>query len=428
MKKVCILGLGKTGISLIKEFIGTCKLYLYDDNLEVLERTCNEYNLEKFVDQEVEVLFVSPGIPNNKLNKHRIISQLEEEVQIKSDIEIFQAKNPDAKYIGVTGTNGKSTTTALIGKILEVSGLNVQVCGNIGVPVLETPKADIYVMELSSYQLDLLSEVKLDIAICLNITPDHMNCYLDMDDYARSKSRIFGDNSVNIISVDYEHCMKIIESDCKNYLTTSREIITPNGISIIDGIIYIGDNQYLMPYNKSLVGKYNSENAAAAVAAALAVGLPIDIILNGITQFHGLPHRMEIVKHDEKKNVTYINDSKATNTTSTRAAFEALRDKKIIWIVGGVCKDEGIESLSEFFGAIEKAYLVGSSTDSFYKILTKYGVETEKSYKLERALDSIGDCKDVVVLLSPACASTDQWKNFEERGDSFRKLVLSLFS
>ncbi len=426
MKKICVLGLGKTGVSIIKEFLGSAQLYLYDDNSELLGKLCNEYKLPKFIDQDLDLLVVSPGIPNNKIKKHHIISMAEEKkILITSDIEIFQSKNPQAKYIGVTGTNGKSTTTALIGKILDVAGLKAAVCGNIGVPVLETHQADIYVIELSSYQIDLLKEIKLDIAICLNVTPDHMNCYLDMNDYTISKSRIFTDKSTNIISADYEHCKKIIDETKYNYKEISRETIISDGVSIIDDMIYINGYKYHVPYNQSLVGKYNGENVAAAVAASITIGIQVDDILRGIKEFKGLSHRMEIILHDEKKNVLYINDSKATNTISTRAAFEGLREKNIIWIVGGLCKDEGIESLHEFFSFIKKAYLIGSSTDYFYEILTSYGVLAEKSYNLENVMNTIKDCSDCTILLSPACSSTDQWKNFEERGNAFRKFVLS---
>ena len=419
MSRICILGLGKTGLSALEFFQKSqSQVYIYDDSLELLDRYCKEYSVERFNYNDIDILFVTPGMPNNKINKHKIISWAEKgRIKIISDIEIFQQSNPNARFIGITGTNGKSTTTTLVGTIVKrLNKFTVEICGNIGVPVLTTTPADLYVIELSSYQLDLLPEVVLDIALCLNVTPDHLNSYFDINDYARSKGRIFSERSINITSDDYDLCEKIAPSNCIKF---SREKILDKGISVLGNQLYIDGNQYSLPQNQSLMGKYNSENIAAAVAICLSLGVSIDEILDGIKAFKGLPHRIEIVHYDPERNVTCINDSKATNTTSTRAAFEAIKGKKVIWIVGGVCKDDGIESLSEFFHLIEKAYVIGSSTDIFYEILTKYGVKAEKSYTLINALNSTKDCKNCTILLSPACASTDQWKNFEERGSFF---------
>jgi len=423
--RVLILGLGKTGLSAIDFFHkSNHQVFLYDDNNQVLEKYCDVYKVKKFNYDKIDLVFISPGIPNNKIIKHKIISWAEKErIPITSDIEIFQKQHPNAKFIGITGTNGKSTTTALTVAILKrLYGSKVMACGNIGVPVLTIQDADIYVIELSSYQLDLLPEISLDIAVCLNITPDHLNCYLDINDYARSKSRIFSQKSINIISADYDICNELAPIDSIKF---SREYILDNGISIINNQLYIDNYLYSLPENQSLLGKYNAENIAAAIAICRAINIPINDILEGIKDFAGLPHRMEVIYHNNDTNVTYINDSKATNTVSTRAAFEALRSKKIIWIVGGISKDNGIESLNEFFHQLEKVYLIGQSTDDFYNIFSKYNVKAEKSYTLVNSLNSINNAKDCVVLLSPACASTDQWSNFEERGNAFREICLN---
>ena len=419
-QRVLILGLGKTGLSAIDFFQQkSYQIFLYDDNRELLVKCCNKYKIEQFHYAEVDLLFVSPGITNNKINKHEVISWAQKKnIPVTSDIEIFQKNNPDSKFIGITGTNGKSTTTALIGGILKrLNRFTVEICGNIGVPVLTTKPADIYVMELSSYQLDLLPHSTLDVSVCLNITPDHLNCYLDLDDYARSKSRIFSNNSINITSADYDLCRKFAPLNCTKF---SRETVLHQGVSIINNQLYVNGCAYSVPQNQCLLGKYNAENIAAAAAVCIALGVSIDDILRGIKEFIGLPHRMEVVFYDQETNVTYINDSKATNATSTRAAFEAIKDKRVIWIAGGISKDDGIESLSDFFKQLNKVYLIGSSTDDFYETLIRYKVHCEKSYTLEAALSAINDCRDCIVLLSPACASTDQWKNFEQRGDFFR--------
>lgn len=429
-KKVCILGCGKTGEAGVTFFKNlNCEVFAFDDNKENLQRFCTSHGIDEFKNQEFDILFVSPGIPNNEYKKHHLISAITEGVEVISDIEILQLMYPNAQYIGITGTNGKSTTTELVGHILKsLKDKKVQVCGNIGVPVLSVDESDIYVVELSSYQIDLMQSPKLDVAVCLNITPDHLDRYGTMDRYAKSKSRIFSDSTTNLISVDYSHCKEIFGS-LKNAIPISREKYLEVGISSSDGKIFIsnclglkGVISFDLPNNSSLAGKYNTENILAAVGICLAMNVELKDIINGLKTFIGLPHRMEIVTHNKEKNITFINDSKATNMTSTRSAFEALRGKKIIWIAGGICKDDGIEQLSEFFQYIHKAYLIGSSMEQFYEVLNRYNIEAKKSGILEYALEEICEnlTENSVVLLSPACASTDQWKNFEERGNFFK--------
>ena len=212
----------------------------------------------------------------------------------------------------------------------------------------------------------------------------------------------------------------------------STEKILHVGISLIDGKLNInnclgvkGQMVYDVPHNHSLLGKYNAENIMSAVCACITMDVSIENILESIASFNGLPHRMELILHDKQNNVVFINDSKATNAVSTKAAFEAFKDQKIIWIAGGLCKDDGIETLKDYFNILEKVYLVGSSMDNFYSVLDEYGVTGIKSNTLENALQDISNSmfENCVVLLSPACASTDQWKNFEERGNFFKERV-----
>jgi UDP-N-acetylmuramoylalanine--D-glutamate ligase len=437
-KKICVLGLGKTGCSAVEFFKKNgIDVVIYDDNKESVQRVSNLYSVEEFTTQEFDILFVSPGIPNNKIRKHHLIKHSESNnIPIISDIEILQDIYPNAKYIGVTGTNGKSTTVALINHILtRYKEEKVKLCGNIGVPVLSVEEADIYILELSSYQIDLLKKLRLNIAICINITPDHLDSYLNIDDYTESKARIFSDNSLNIISIDYPQCKNIFSS-LKYSIPTSTQKILDVGVSLIDSKLSInnclgvkGQMIYDIPNNDSLLGKYNAENIVSAVCVCISMGVDINDIIEGIESFHGLPHRLELVLHDKKNNVVFINDSKATNVISTRAAFEAFKDKKVIWIAGGLCKDDGIESLKDCFGMLKEVYLVGRSMDDFHTVLNRCGINANKSITIENALQDIKDSnpKDCVVLLSPACASTDQWKNFEERGDYFKLRVKELF-
>ena len=437
-KAICVLGLGKTGRAAIEFFKkNDVTISVFDDNQEVLETVSKIYGVDKFAAQEIDALFISPGIPNNKIKQHHLInSAVEKNISIISDIEIFQSIYPNAKYIGVTGTNGKSTTAALIDHILKKNmQKRVELCGNIGTPVLSVKEADIYILELSSFQIDLLKKPKLDISICINITPDHFDTYLDIDDYANSKARIFLDNSLNIISIDYPICKKIF-SHLKHCIAISIEKVLDVGVSFIDSKLIIsnclgiaGRVIYDMPYNHSLLGRYNAENIMCAVCACMAIGISIENILESILSFNGLPHRMELILHNKKNNIVFINDSKATNAISTQAAFEAFKDRKIVWIAGGLCKDDGIEVLKDYFELLEKVYLLGNSMNQFYAVLEKYGINAIKSNTLESALEDIKNFipKNCLVLLSPACASTDQWKNFEERGKCFTKIVREMF-
>lgn len=427
-KSICVLGCGKTGISAITALKGVnANVLVYDDNLEAVERICNEYSVKRFEFELVDAVLSSPGI-----RKHKVLDFARaNNIRITSDIEILQNTYTNAKYIGITGTNGKSTTTKLVGDILtRYSNSKVAVCGNIGIPVLSLEPADVYVIELSSYQLDLLQDFHLDIAVCLNITPDHLNSYENMNEYAASKARIFKNADVKITSIDYELCEKMVKHD---YLTISREknanIFLINNILTIHSCLGIHENMsYIIPYNQSLAGKYNAENVAAAVAVCLSCGIDIQDVINGIDDFKGLPHRMEVILKNEIDNVTFINDSKATNCSSTKAAFDSVKNSRVIWIAGGIYKDDALETLSEFFHIIDTAYLVGDSMNEFHDVLQRYGVKTVCSQTIENALHSLKDLKNCVVLLSPACASTDQWKNFEERGEFFSQKVKELFS
>ncbi len=489
-KKILILGLGKTGISAAKKFLAfNIEVYLYDDNEVVLNnavQTMESYAydmshkiLPYILQQEFDYLFVSPGIPNNKIKKHPLIEYaIAKHIPIISDIAILQLLSSNATYIGITGTNGKSTTTALIGHILNTVGniktvkysaiasdmklqnktleIEAQTCGNIGIPVLDvqvyTKPSQIYVLELSSFQLDLMQAVNCHVSVFLNVTPDHMNCYLDVHDYANAKSKIFSRSHAmldqrdcyNIISIDYAETQQIyqelVSQDSLNKkvfnIPFSREKTLEYGISLHDSKLVIancfsihGIQTATLSRNNSLIGKYNAENIAAAIAACLACGCDIVSIADSITSFKGLPHRMELVLHDKKNNIIFINDSKATNTAAAGAALAAFSDKKIHWIVGGICKDNGIEELSTFFHSIHTAYLIGSSTDNFAMVLSRYNVQHYKCYTLDNTMKCIvnQNVKDCIVLLSPACSSLDQWKNFEYRGEGFCSLVETLW-
>jgi UDP-N-acetylmuramoylalanine--D-glutamate ligase len=423
--KVGILGCGKTGLSAIDYFNKKgCEIFVKDDKNPL--KGYKEITSAK----ELDLVFVSPGINNNKRQKHPlIIEALSLGKTITSDIEILLDKEKAAKFVGITGTNGKSTATALLGYLLQKIGKEkITLGGNIGIPVLSLEKADLYILELSSFQLDLLKDCKnLTTGLFLNLTPDHMDCYLDLEDYKDSKAKILQAKN-NIISADYP----ILQSLSSGKILFSRIRELDQGLSLIKNQLTLknlfGFDKIQLKIDSSLLGPYNAENIMGALLAAMTLGYSLEELLAHLSSFQGLPHRLEKVL--EKNGCLFINDSKATNSFSTRAALEAFSDKKILLIAGGYCKDEGIIALKDLFPILKKVLLIGESGKNFYEVLIKAGVEAKITETLEGALNSLKDpWKEFdLVLLSPAAASIDQWKNFEARGNFFRSKVLELFS
>ncbi len=346
------------------------------------------------------------------------------------------------KVVGITGTNGKSTTTALIGHILKEAGRDVRVGGNIGTGVLDLAPLHsnaIYVLELSSYQLDLVKSLRCNVAVMLNLSPDHLDRHGGMDGYQAAKMRIFQNQTpqdVAVIGFDdlYTQSMAIglSASGPQKVTQISSTYTLGKGVSAVEGRLYDnmgGKAEFIGKLEDcpALQGRHNFQNAAAAYAACRALGLDPSTIMAGLKTFPGLAHRMENVGAIE--GVRFVNDSKATNA---QAAEQALRSfKNIYWIAGGVPKAEGIAPLASCFPNVTKAYLIGQAEETF--ATTLHGkVEAQKCGTLERAIDAAfrdarasGDASPVV-LLSPACASFDQFKDYEHRGDVFRDFVKSM--
>ncbi len=394
-------------------------------------------------------LVLSPGISLTHPKPHDIVEKaIAANLDIIGDIELFSLIYPDIKTIGVTGTNGKSTTTALIHHILSECGIKAQLGGNIGTPVFELDLSDEnqwLVLELSSFQIDLCPTFRPDIAVILNLTPDHLDRHGDMDHYAEVKERITelsnrSDYNIAIICSDDPHTQKIYERAKDLNL---REVIEVSTLKTMIGGVYVagdilfdetGDSPAeigdlsLIP---NLSGIHNYQNAACAYIAALKSGLEQGQIWQALKSFRGLNHRQYHVR--TINGVDYINDSKATNAASSAVAISC-RDN-IYWIVGGRQKKTGLEGLEEFFVHIKHAFLIGESSDDFAAWLDNYGVEYSKCDELERAVNAAhimaqenrGQPRGAgVVLLSPACASFDQFKSFEDRGDKFIEIVKGL--
>ncbi|WP_342250591.1 UDP-N-acetylmuramoyl-L-alanine--D-glutamate ligase [Sphingomonas sp. OTU376] len=360
---------------------------------------------------------VSPGVP---LNTHPIAAKAAEAgVPIIGDIELFaeaRAEMPAHRVVGITGTNGKSTTTALIHHIIETAGIPTRMGGNIGLPILgqdPLPEGGVYVLELSSYQIDLTHSLDCDVAVLLNITPDHLDRYDGFLAYAASKARLFAMQAKGhaaIIGIGDEPSAAIAQQVAAAGRSEDLTRIAP-GICM---------DQSRWP---ALQGPHNAQNALAAIAACQALGIEQAAIDKGLESFPGLPHRMERVK--TVNGVLFINDSKATNADSTAPALSAY--PKIHWILGGKAKTDDLDACRPGFSHVVKAYTIGDAGEMFAKLL-EGEMPVERSGTLDVAVKAAAANAQPgeVVLLSPACASFDQFKDYEARGQAFRDAVEAL--
>jgi len=366
-------------------------------------------------------LIVTPGLP---LNRHPIAGRAREAgLEIIGDVELFARARPELpqhKVVGITGTNGKSTTTALVHHILKTAGVPTTMGGNIGLPILAQdplPEGGVYVLELSSYQIDLTQRLNCDIAVLLNITPDHLDRYESFDAYAASKARLF-----EMQRETEGHAAVIAEDDDQTRAIASR--LGAKGFWLRNTLIGVSASDVGAQANlPTLQGPHNAQNIACAAAVCRHLGIPYAKIVEGLESYPGLPHRMERVR--EKDGVLFVNDSKATNPTATApalAAFPAVR-----WILGGQAKTDNLDECAPHFGHVRSAYTVGEAGELFARLLAPH-MPVTNCETLENALNHAAKDSQAgdTVLLSPACASFDQFKDFEQRGDRFRDLVGAL--
>jgi UDP-N-acetylmuramoylalanine--D-glutamate ligase len=455
-QRVAVFGLAKSGIATIRALKeGEAEVFAWDDSEQnrtrLLEESRPEYialslqesltPYEIYSWNSLRALVLSPGVPLTYPQPHPIVTLAKKNnCPIIGDIELLYHSCPRATYIGITGTNGKSTTTSLISHILKSCGKRTEVGGNLGIPALELEPlaADgTYVLELSSFQLDLLDDTHLNMAVLLNITPDHIDRHGSMEGYIAAKERIFRHQTAEdtaIISIDNPHSNALYEKlKCENRIghlipiSTESQII--GGVSVMNGMLINAIDQATVetiPLGKlvNLTGKHNGENIAAAFAVAYRYGIPSAHIIDAIRSFKGLAHRMQYL--GEKNGVTYINDSKATNAEATEKALTSF--DTIYWIAGGKAKEGGITALAPYFPRIRHAFLIGDAEESFAATLTgkvpftrcgNLATAFQEAHRMANAEKLPG----ATVLLSPACASFDQWKNFEERGDAFCEMV-----
>jgi UDP-N-acetylmuramoylalanine--D-glutamate ligase len=441
-KKVALFGLARSGTACVEALrLGGADVSAWDD----AEATTSAAkasgipvaDLHDVDFATLDCLVLSPGVPLTHPEPHwTVVKAKAAGIEIIGDTEVFQRelKGTGARFVAITGTNGKSTTTALIGHIFKASGCDVDVGGNIGTAVclMRPPVQDrIFVVELSSFQIDLMPSLKPDVGILTNLTPDHLDRHGTMENYSAVKALMFarqGRGDTAMIGVDDEWCARIADGlkngSSVNRVSVDRDL--ENGISAPDGILRHKQNGAIqaeidlrdMP---SLKGAHNWQNACMAYGAAGALGLSIAQVTAAMESFGGLAHRMQDIGH--LGNVAFINDSKATNADAAAKALASFEN--IFWIAGGVPKTGGIEPLAPFFPRITKAYLIGEAASDFAKTL-EGRVPYEMCGTLDKAVVAAARDADGVVLLSPASASFDHYRNFEIRGEAFVKLVAQL--
>ena len=444
---VAVLGLGRSGLSAAHALMQSrAEVWAWDDDAAVRATGARAgvplVDLTRCDWSMPNTLVLSPGIPHTYPRPHPVVTLSRDAgCEVIGDIEMLARAQRDATFIGVTGTNGKSTTTALLGHILNAAGRPTQVGGNIGVPVLNLQPAvpgGLFVLEVSSYQLELSPSLTFDVAVLLNISADHLEHHGGMAGYVAAKTLIFRGQTADataVVGVDDEPSRAIFE---KLRETGERAVIpisggrhVTGGVHATDGVLRdasAAENTAVLDLRllAHLPGGHNWQNAAAAFAAARAVGVPPHAIASGIQSFPGLRHRQEPVATID--GVTYVNDSKATNPDAAAKALACYDN--IYWIAGGRAKEGGLEAMEPYLERIRHAFLIGEAADAFAAALTGK-VALSKSGSLEAAVAEARalapqDGRDAVVLLSPACASFDQFDNFEDRGDVFRALVGAL--
>jgi UDP-N-acetylmuramoylalanine--D-glutamate ligase len=450
-KTVAVFGLGSSGLLSARALTeGGADVVVFDDSADKLVEAqaagFKAQDLHELDWSKVAALVLAPGVPLTHPESHWAVKLAHQaDVEVIGDIELFcreRAKSgPQCPLIAITGTNGKSTTTALIAHLVDSAGRDAQMGGNIGVPVLELkPFAPgrVYVLEVSSYQIDLAPSLHATVGILLNVSEDHLDRHGTMENYAAIKALLPARVEVGgtaVIGVDDRWTRDAavrIERAGKTVVRVS--VLAP----VRDG--YYAEGTRILYANGgkahsvaelagigSLRGAHNAQNAACAVAAGVALGLDLPTIQKGLASFPGLAHRMQQV--GRKGKVLFVNDSKATNADSAAKALSSFPD--IYWIAGGKPKTGGIASLAEFFPRIRKAYLIGEAAADFAKTLdgkVPYEIDEVMSAAVDAAARDAeaSNAKEPVVLLSPACASFDQYRNFEIRGKAFTDLVLTI--
>ncbi|WP_068314859.1 UDP-N-acetylmuramoyl-L-alanine--D-glutamate ligase [Polycladidibacter hongkongensis] len=440
-KEVALFGLGGSGVATAKALeAGGARVDAFDDNAARCEAAeaaglC-VLDLREADFSRYAALVLAPGVPLTHPQPHwSVVKAQAAGVEIIGDMELFQrqlnATCPDALVVAITGTNGKSTSTALAAHMLTEVGFDVQMGGNIGRPVLDLAPLSgdrVYVLELSSYQIDLAPSFAPDVGVLLNLSPDHLDRHGTMEHYAAVKTRLVRASRLAVIGSDDEMSRQIGQQleaggGVVEYISGEQPVVAGvylNESKLLE--VFEGEEQEIadLAGAQALRGKHNGQNAAAAAVIGAALGVDAQEIARGLCSFEGLAHRAQVVAVAD--HVLFVNDSKATNAEAASHALESF--DRIFWIAGGLPKEGGIDDLARFFPKIARAYLIGEAAEAFAQRLEGHApyliLGSLESAVAAAAEDAHKDrSREAVVLLSPACASFDQFDSFEKRGEAF---------
>ena len=420
-RKFAILGLARSGLSAARALVaGGAEVLAWDNDEGARAKVADIATIADPLLSDLtgyEAIVVSPGVP---INRHPIADKARAAcIPLIGDIELFAMARPNLpphRVVGITGTNGKSTTTALVHHLLESASIPVCMGGNIGLPILSQmplPAGGVYVLELSSYQIDITHSLACDAAALINLSPDHLDRYDGYDGYMASKARLFEMQTGTEFSVFGKG-----DADTERVY---NQVLARRGAEFV----HLADPQSVTGQAEwpSLQGPHNLQNIAVAIAIVESLGVTEAQWRPAMRSFRGLAHRMEVVA--ERNGILFINDSKATNAASTAPALAAY--PRVHWIVGGLPKSDNLDECIPNFSHVVKAYTIGEAGPLFYELLSPQ-LPVERSEMMGAAVHSAaaqaqpGD----VIMLSPACASFDQFKDFEARGDAFRAIVEAL--
>ena len=445
-RRVAVFGLGRSGLTAARALkAGGALPVLWDDSVSSrMQAEAEGFAVEDLTSADwsgFAALVLSPGAPLTHPKPHWTVDKAREAgIEIVGDIELFAravAALPEdqrPKVVAITGTNGKSTTTALIGWVLKRAGMTVHVGGNIGIGVLALPAPTpdaVYVIEVSSYQLDLTATFAPDVAILTNISPDHLDRHGGIEGYVAAKRRIFAHADLSLVGIDEEWGQRTaaeLQAEGRRVVTVSTSPSPPTGVGIrgrVGALETDGEPGVDFSKARSLPGRHNAQNAAFAWAAARALGVSRAAAVEGLLTFPGLAHRMEQV--GTLGRVRFINDSKATNADAARQALSSY--ERSYWIAGGRAKAGGIDDLEDLFPRVAEAFLIGEAAGPFAARLgdTPHRISGDMASAVKAAAEAAAATgRDEVVLLSPAAASFDQYPDFEARGEAFRAAVLAL--
>ena len=440
-RRYAVVGLGRNGAAAAQALAGMgADIVVWDDSAETRAAALFPLHDPALGYAGFDALVLSPGIPHHLPAPHpAALAAKAAGIPILSDAELLfqavRASGSQARFVGITGTNGKSTSTALLHHILQGAGPGISIDsaagGNLGTAALALPlmgDAGVYVLEMSSYMLERLTTLRFDVAALLNLSPDHIDRHGDMAGYARAKRHVFdrqqpGDTAV--LGID-DDATAAVARTLRGPAVVTISGHRPAGVYGQDGVLRdAGGPILLMAEAPALPGPHNAQNAAAATAMARALGVPDAAIVRGIASYPGLPHRQQRVAVLD--GVAWINDSKATNADAAARAIGCY--DRIIWIAGGMAKAGGIEPLRPLLPRVAHALLIGRDAPILARTLDAAGIPCSMPGTLEAAVDAaraLAQRLDApTVLLSPACASWDQFTGFEQRGDRFRDLVLA---